>query len=85
VTVPARDPLDQPFLTKGLLKLGPEQSEVLPLPRLVFGSPGRIRYAYWTEPGSYTLTVTYRPVVGPGPGHAVTPPSVTVRIEVEGK
>ncbi len=83
VSVPARDPLGQPFLTPQRVRLEPGKSLVVPLPRLVFGSPGHVRYAYWTEPGAYRLTVSYRAVIGPGPGRPVPVPGTTIRIAVQ--
>jgi hypothetical protein len=83
VTVRTRDPLGQPFLTRQRVRVEPGGSFFLPLPRLVFGAPGNVRYAYWTEPGHYTLTITYRAVVTPSPRQAVSPEGLSLAIEVQ--
>jgi anti-sigma factor RsiW len=57
LSVPARDPKDQPALTPHTVRLEPGASYTLPIPRLIYGSPERVRYAYWTKAGIYDLSI----------------------------
>jgi hypothetical protein len=59
VSVPARDGLGEAFLTEEVVTLAPGEEYALPIHRLVYGSRNNVRYAYWTEPGEYTLTARY--------------------------
>jgi hypothetical protein len=56
VSVAARNGLDEAFLTQKSVMLASDQPYTLPIKHLVYGARGAIRYAYWTEPGDYTLT-----------------------------
>jgi hypothetical protein len=60
VSVAARSGLDEAFLTQKAVKLAPHQPYTLPIKHLVYGTRGAVRYAYWTEPGEYTLTARYK-------------------------
>jgi hypothetical protein len=59
VSVPARDGLGEAFLARKVVTLAPGKQYTLPIKRLVYGSRDNVRYAYWTEPGEYTLTARY--------------------------
>jgi hypothetical protein len=67
VTVPGPAGGDEPFLAASTVVLAPGQRFTLPIRRLIYGSRGAIRFAYWTEPGEYTLTVRYRVAISPAP------------------
>ena len=56
-----------PLAGVGAVRLGPGDTFPLPIRELAYGSPGAVRYLYWTEPGEYTLTVTLRVRVGADP------------------
>ncbi|MBM4068609.1 MAG: hypothetical protein FJ271_06640 [Planctomycetes bacterium] len=60
LTLRAKDPLGAAFLDSRTVRLAPGKSAVLPIERLVYGSRNHIQYAYWTEPGEYTLSIRYR-------------------------
>jgi hypothetical protein len=65
VSVPARDGLGEAFLTRDVVTLAPGEQYTLPIERLVYGSRDKVRYAYWTEPGEYTLTARYTAAISP--------------------
>lgn len=50
----------------GVVRLGPGETLRLPIRRLIYGSRGSVRYAYWTEPGEYTLSIRLRLPTGNG-------------------
>jgi hypothetical protein len=47
--------------------LAPGKSVTVPVERLAFGFKGDASRAYWTEPGKYTLTASYKTFIGPAP------------------
>ncbi len=48
----------------GVVRLGPGETLRLPIRRLAYSSRGSVRYAYWTEPGEYTLSIRFRVPAG---------------------
>jgi hypothetical protein len=100
MSVQGRDSLGEPFLSPQVLKVAPHASSRLPIHHLLYGTRDRIRYAFWTEAGEYTLTVHYRVAVFPSsrgaPRAKVTDPaaenlryitltSAPIKIQVKGK
>ena len=76
------------------VKIEAGKTQAIPLARLAGGFRGASEYAYWTEPGEYTLVVKYVTAVSPAPeglkadesGFArVTLPSEAIKIKVEEK
>jgi RNA polymerase sigma factor (sigma-70 family) len=74
--------------------LGPNSSTNVPVAKLAWGTRMAERFAYWTRPGDYTLTATYRTAVSPAPRGAddagngfgtVTLTSAPVTLTVRGK
>jgi hypothetical protein len=49
-----------------VVTLKPGQSEAVPITSLSYGFKGSHR-AYWTEPGEYTLSASYRTAMSPAP------------------
>jgi hypothetical protein len=85
-TLPARDGLGEAFLTVPDVTLAAGQSHILPIRRLVFGKRGAVEYAYWTQPGEYTLTARYRTLVAAAPYRrwetaTFSSPPLKVRVE----
>lgn len=65
MTVAARDSLGAAFLAPKTIRLASGAHFFLPIERLVFGSRRHLRYAYWTEPGKYRLSISYQAVILP--------------------
>ncbi len=60
VSVPAKIAMTMEYRLGKPTKIVPGESFTIAIGRLSFGKRGISRYAYWTRPGDYTLTVTYR-------------------------
>jgi hypothetical protein len=76
-----------------VVTLKPGQSEAVPITSLSYGFKGSHR-AYWTEPGEYTLTTSYKTAVSPAPKGStdagngfgnVTLTSAPIKIKVKGR
>jgi hypothetical protein len=67
ITANARNDLTAAFLMPKTVTLASDQSHTLPITRLVYGSRRQIRYAYWTAPGEYTLTIRLNVAISPAP------------------
>jgi hypothetical protein len=74
------------------LKAG--KSHSIPVAQLRYGHRGASEYAYWTEPGEYTLTATFNTGISPAPANVkpqadgfgrVILTSEPIKIKVEGK
>jgi hypothetical protein len=50
--------------------LAPGKGTVIPIKRLAFGYRMAGQFAYWLEPGDYTLTLSYKTAVSPPPPNA---------------
>jgi hypothetical protein len=55
--------------------LAPGKATVIPIKRLAFGYRMAGTFAYWLEPGDYTLTVSYRTAVSPPPPNTKEQPA----------
>ena len=49
------------------MKLAAGKSHTIPISALSYGARGMGNYAYWTEPGEYTLTATFNTALKPAP------------------
>jgi hypothetical protein len=76
------------------MTLKPGQSHSIPVAQLRYGLRGGSEYAYWTEPGDYTLTASFNTAISPAPANVkpqadgfgqVTLTSEPIKIKVEGK
>jgi hypothetical protein len=74
--------------------LAPGKSVTVPISTLGFGLRGLTHAAYWTAPGSYTLTASYETTLKPAPAQAgeagngfgtVTLTSAPVKIQVQAR
>jgi hypothetical protein len=59
-------PEREPFAPR-VVTLAPGQTYTVPVRRLAFGPRGAARYAYWTEPGDYSLRMSCTLAVAPAP------------------
>ncbi len=66
-TAVTKDGFGAAFLIPKTIVLGPGQSYALPIGRLIYGSRQRMRCAYWTQPGEYTLAIRYKAALSPPP------------------
>jgi Putative zinc-finger len=60
IRVPAPDADTPDSLRSQTLQLDAGKEHVIPIDRLVAGSPGKLEYIYFTEAGEFTLTPTVR-------------------------
>jgi hypothetical protein len=76
-----------------VVTLKPGQSETIPITSLSYGFKGSHR-AYWTEPGEYTLSASYKTAVSPAPKGStdagngfgsVTITSAPIKVKVKAK
>ena len=67
------------FLRPQTLLLDAGKTHVIHIDRLIAGSPGKLDYIYFTEPGEYTLTARFRLTAD---GRIVTVTGEKVRIKV---
>lgn len=82
VTVPAMVMMTMEFRMGKPTKIAPGETFKIDIEKLAFGMRGISRYAYWTQPGQYTLTVRYQGAMAKPDGQpgqtrrtmAVTPP-----------
>lgn len=57
----------QEFRLPTAVEVGPGKTHTIPVKSLVSGFRGASRYSYWTEPGEYELTATFKTGVSPAP------------------
>jgi hypothetical protein len=88
VSVPVPGPAASPLGPARLVQLAPGATHLEQVTRLVSGSDKEVRYLYWTEPGTYTLTVQLRTLVcwgGPPDEHCsrqtITGPPLSLAVE----
>jgi RNA polymerase sigma factor (sigma-70 family) len=101
VHVTATNKIANEQLYPEVIKLAPGKTYQLPITSLQYGLRNLANRAYWTEPGEYQLTASYRTAVSPTPKDAkaainyrgfpvrdfgiVTCISAPVKLKVEGK
>jgi hypothetical protein len=82
------------FIAAKTVTLAPGKSTTVPVKSLSYGHRNASKYAYWLEPGQYTLTATYVTGVSPPPQGSkekrkdfgtVTVTSAPVKLTVEAK
>ncbi len=75
VTVNSKLDFDDNLKQAKRVTLAPGESSTMPIKRLAFGRRLVGKYAYWLEPGDYTLTIEYRTAVSPPPPNTKEQPA----------
>jgi hypothetical protein len=93
VTITPKKAFTTEFRTPKVITLAPGKTHTIPVTALQYGFRGVSKYAYWTEPGDYTVTASYKTAISPAPkgskevdkgfGMAVLVSSEPVKVKVE--
>jgi hypothetical protein len=82
VNLPSRVVHTMEWRTAEPTELGPGATLEIPITSLKSGNRGDSRYSYWTEGGTYRMTVTYRVERSSGEGRSYSVTSTPVDVEV---
>jgi hypothetical protein len=81
------------FRASKVITLAAGKTHSIPITSLQYGFRGVSKYSYWTEPGEYTVTASYKTAISPAPkgskeadkgfGFAVVATTEPVKVKVE--
>jgi hypothetical protein len=67
VTITPQKAFTADFRMPKVITLAPGKTHSIPITALQYGFRGTSKYTYWTEPGEYTLTASYKTAISPAP------------------
>jgi len=67
VSIMPRRAFTADFRMPKVMTLAPEKTYSIPIKSLQYGFRGVAKSSYWTEPGEYTITASYKTAISPAP------------------
>jgi hypothetical protein len=93
VTITPQKAFTTDFRMPKVITLAPGKTHTIPIMALQYGFRGASKYTYWTEPGEYAITGSFKTAISPAPkgskevekgfGMAVLVTSEPVKVKVE--